>query len=106
MDGKGHRIDTDARGIPAVTATRTLVTQSWTSSRTKARRERAAKQAIMDKVGLTSDIVYMAKPMVPKANPRPRMKTNAVKVYIDPNIVKRDIAQSGSDTFRHDYTQG
>jgi len=60
----------------------------------------------MDKVGLTSDIVYMAKPMVPKANPRPRMKTNAVKVYIDPNIVKRDIAQSGSDTFRHDYTQG
>jgi len=101
-----HSIDTEARGIPAVTATRTLVTASWTTGAAKARREKRAKQAVMDRVGLTSDIVYMAKPMVPKANPRPRMKTNAVKVYIDPNIIKRDIAQSGSAEFRHDYTQG
>jgi len=99
MDGSKHRLDTDARGIPAVTATRTLVTQSWTSGRTKARRERQAKQAIMDKVGLTSDIVYMAKPVVPKANPRPRMKTNAVKVYIDPNRIAKSIGHRD-----HDYT--
>lgn len=100
MDRQGHRLDTEARGIPAVTATRTLVSAPWTSSGAKARRERAAKQAILDRAGLTSDIVYMPKPVVPKANPRPRMKTNAVKTYIDPTRIVKTIH------IDHDYTQG
>ena len=95
-----HRLDTEARGIPAVSGTRTLVTAPWTTGAAKARREKRAKQAIMDKAGLTADIVYMAKPMVPKTNPKPRMKTNAVKTYIDPTRIIRQIDS------HHDYTQG
>jgi hypothetical protein len=106
MDGSGHRMDTEARGIPAVTATRTLVTAPWTSSRTKVRREAAARLAKLQSVGLDGTEWHMPKAVVPKANPRKRMTTNKVTVYIDPNVIKRDIAQSGSAEFRHDYTQG
>ena len=94
MDRQGHRLDTEARGIPAVSGTRTLVTAPWTSSGAKRRRENRAKQAIMDRAGLTSDIVYIAKPVVPKANPKPRMKTNAVKVYVDPTRIIKSLAPS------------
>lgn len=101
MEGNGHRLDTDAKGIPAADGTRVLVTAPWTSSRTKARRERASHQAMMDRAGLTADIVYMAKPVVPKANPRKRMTTNKVTItYQAPRVT------STHWTAEHDYTQG
>lgn len=78
----GHRLDTEARGYPAANGTRTLVTQPWTTNRTKIRRERKAKQAVMDRAGLTADIVYMAKPVVTGSAPRLRTnKAAPVKTY-------------------------
>ena len=86
-----HRKDTEARGYPAANGTRVLVTAPWTTNRTKARRERRAHQDMMDRAGLTADIVYIAKAVVPKTNPKPRMKTNAVKTYIDPTRIHKAI---------------
>ena len=73
----------EAIKIPAVTAINVRATAPWTSSRTKARRERKAHQAMMDRAGLTADIVYMARPVVTGSQPRlksNRPKANPVKV--------------------------
>lgn len=106
MDRQGHRLDTEARGIPAVSGTRVLVTQPWTTSGAKVRRERQARLARLQAAGLDGTEWHIAASMVPKANPRKRMTTNKVKTYIDPNVVKRQAAQSDSIWSHHDYTQG
>jgi len=76
-----------------VDGTETRVTLPWTSSRTKAARERKAHQAMMDRAGLTRDIVYMARPVVAGSTPRLKRKnvTNPVKVY---HVTARDLAPS------------
>lgn len=97
--GTGHRLDTDARGIPAVTATTVRATAPWTSSRTKVRREAAARLARLQAAGLDGTEWHMPRAVVPKANPRRRMTTNQVKVYIDPNRIQKAIGHRD-----HDYT--
>jgi hypothetical protein len=103
MAGQGHRLDTEARGIPAALATRTLVTQPWTASRTKARNERKAKAAMLDRAGLGSDIVYIAKPVVPKTEPRKRYrKASPVTVTFQAPRPKAPVHW----TAEHNYTEG
>jgi len=90
--GSGHRLDTEARGYPAADGTRTLVTQPWTSNRTKVRRERKAHQDMMNRAGLTADIVYIAKPVVTGSAPRLKRTGAPVKTYIDPTRMIRSLA--------------
>ena len=91
MEGNRHRHDTEARGIPAADGTRVLVSAPWTSSRTKARRERSAHQAMMDRAGLTRDIVYMPKAIVTGSKPRIKRTGNPVVTYVDPNRMHKSI---------------
>jgi hypothetical protein len=90
-------MDTEARGIPAVTATTVRATAPWTSGRTKVRREAKAKQALMDRHGLTSDIVYMAKPVVPRTEPRKRNYRKASPVTVTYRTTAKDLAPVFAD---------
>lgn len=87
-------IDTEARGIPAVTATTVRVTSPWTSNRAKARRESQARLAKLQSVGLDGTEWHMPKTIVPKANPRRRLTTNAVKTYVDPTRIIKSLPPS------------
>lgn len=91
-----HNLETEARGIPAVTATTVRVTQPWTSSRTKAKRERAAARDRWTALGLDG-IAYIPKAVVTgtgkAVRPKQRKAANPVKVIYMPKI-------------DHDYTQG
>lgn len=92
--------------IGAVPALTERVTAPWTSGRTKATRERRAKQALLNRHGLTADIVYMAKPIVTGSTPRLITKGSPVKTYIDPNRMRKAVDRASNDHWRHDYTQG
>jgi hypothetical protein len=97
MKGTGHRLDTEARGIPAADGTRVLATAPWTTSRAKARRERQSRQAMLDRHGLGADIVYMPKAVVTGSTPRLKVKgAPALKVYIDPNRMHKRIGPTNN----------
>lgn len=91
-----RHIDTEARGIPAVTATIVRATAPWTSSGAKVRRERQARLDRLRAAGLDGTEWHIAASMVPKTNSRPRLKTNAVKVYVDPTRIIKSLPPSNN----------
>jgi len=96
MAGKAHRLETEARGIPAVTALTTRASSPWTTSGQKAKREAKASRDRWTNLGLDG-IAYMPKAVVTGTGKRSnRMKTNKVTITYR--------APAPRLTIEHDYT--